>query len=49
VPLGQPKEGSDKRALIVPIANTLAAGAYTVHWRAVSVDTHDTQEPSSSP
>ena len=50
VPLGQPKvEGSDKRVLIVPIANTLAAGAYTVHWRAVSVDTHDTQEPSSSP
>jgi methionine-rich copper-binding protein CopC len=44
VPLGQPKvEGSDKRVLILPIANVLAAGLYTVHWRAVSVDTHHTQ------
>jgi copper resistance protein C len=44
VPLGQPKvEGSDPRVLIVPITNALAPGAYTVHWRAVSVDTHHTQ------
>jgi methionine-rich copper-binding protein CopC len=44
VPLGQPKtEGSDRRVLIVPIANALPAGAYTVHWHAVSVDTHHTQ------
>jgi methionine-rich copper-binding protein CopC len=44
VPLGQPKvEGDDKRVLIVPITNALGAGAYTVHWRAVSVDTHHTQ------
>jgi copper resistance protein C len=44
VPLGQPKvEGSDQHVLIVPITNALAPGAYTVHWRAVSVDTHHTQ------
>jgi copper resistance protein C len=29
--------------LIVPISKALAAGAYTVHWHAVSVDTHHTQ------
>jgi methionine-rich copper-binding protein CopC len=27
----------------VPIAKPLSAGAYTVHWQAVSVDTHHTQ------
>jgi methionine-rich copper-binding protein CopC len=44
VPLGQPRvEGGDQRVLIVPITNALAAGAYTVHWHAVSVDTHHTQ------
>jgi copper resistance protein C len=44
VPLGEPKvEGSDKRLLFVPISNALAAGVYTVHWRAVSIDTHHTQ------
>jgi copper resistance protein C len=44
VRLGQGKvEGSDNRALILPIAEALAAGAYTVHWRAVSIDTHHTQ------
>jgi copper resistance protein C len=44
VQLGQPKtEGSDTRVLIAPITSALAAGAYTVHWRAVSVDTHHTQ------
>ena len=29
--------------LIVPIGTALAPGAYTVHWHAVSVDTHHTQ------
>jgi copper resistance protein C len=44
VPLGKPKvEASDQKVLIVPIAKPLAAGAYTVHWHAVSVDTHHTQ------
>ncbi len=44
VPLGQPKvEASDQRVLIVPIAQALAPSAYTVHWHAVSVDTHHTQ------
>ena len=44
VPLGPPKvEGSDRRVLVAPIAKSLAAGAYTVHWHAVSVDTHHTQ------
>ncbi len=44
VPLGQPKvDASDQRVLIVPIAKALAPGAYTVHWHAVSVDTHHTQ------
>ena len=44
VPLGQPKvEGSDRRVLVAPIAKALAAGAYTVHWHAVSADTHHTQ------
>jgi methionine-rich copper-binding protein CopC len=43
-PLGAPKvEGNDQRVLIAPIAKALGAGAYTVHWRAVSVDTHHTQ------
>ena len=44
VPLGAAKTESDNQAvLIVPIAKALAAGAYTVHWQAVSVDTHHTQ------
>ena len=44
VPLGAPKvEAGDQKVLIVPIANALAAGAYKVHWHAVSVDTHHTQ------
>jgi len=44
VPLGAPKvEAGDQKVLIVPIATALAAGAYTVHWHAVSVDTHHTQ------
>jgi copper resistance protein C len=43
-PLGAPKvEGNDQRVLIAPIAKALGPGAYTVHWRAVSVDTHHTQ------
>jgi methionine-rich copper-binding protein CopC len=44
VPLGAAKtEPSNQAVLIVPISKALAAGAYTVHWQAVSVDTHHTQ------
>jgi copper resistance protein C len=44
VPLGAAKtEPSSNAVLVVPITKALAAGAYTVHWRAVSVDTHHTQ------
>jgi copper resistance protein C len=44
VPLGAAKtEPSNQAVLIVPIAKALSAGAYTVHWQAVSVDTHHTQ------
>ena len=43
-PLGRPKvEGGDRSILVAPIAKPLAPGAYIVHWRAVSVDTHHTQ------
>src|SRR5271156_925443 len=44
LPLGAAKtEPSNQAVLIVPITKALAAGAYTVHWHAVSVDTHHTQ------
>jgi copper resistance protein C len=44
VPLGTATTApADKAILIVPIAKTLPPGAYTVHWHAVSVDTHRTQ------
>ena len=44
VPLGAAKtEPSNQAVLIVPITKALAAGAYTVRWQAVSVDTHHTQ------
>jgi hypothetical protein len=44
VPLGAAKtESGNQAVLIVPIAKALAAGAYKVHWHAVSVDTHHTQ------
>jgi len=44
VPLGAAKtESGNQAVLIVPITKALAAGAYTVHWHAVSVDTHHTQ------
>jgi copper resistance protein C len=44
VPLGGAKtEPSNQAVLIVPISKALAAGAYTVRWQAVSVDTHHTQ------
>ena len=36
-------EGSEGAVLVVPIARSLAPGAYTVHWSAVSVDSHHTQ------
>ncbi len=35
------KERQDRA--LVPIAKAFAPGAYTVHWQAVSVDTHHTQ------
>jgi methionine-rich copper-binding protein CopC len=44
VPLAPAKtEPGDQAVLIAPIAKALAAGTYTVHWQAVSVDTHRTQ------
>ena len=44
VPLGRASvQAGDQKVLIVPIAKALPPGAYTVHWHAVSVDTHHTQ------
>jgi copper resistance protein C len=44
VPLGAAKtESGNQAVLIAPITKPLAAGVYTVHWHAVSVDTHHTQ------
>jgi copper resistance protein C len=44
VPLGAAKTDSgDPAVLIAPISKPLPAGAYKVHWQAVSVDTHHTQ------
>jgi methionine-rich copper-binding protein CopC len=44
VPLGKPKVApGDGKALLVKIGRTLAPGAYTVKWHAVSVDTHRSQ------
>jgi copper resistance protein C len=44
VPLGRPAvDPSDNKILIMKIEKPLAAGAYTVNWHAVSVDTHHTQ------
>ena len=44
VPLGAAKtEAGNPAVLIAPISKPLPAGAYTVHWQAVSVDTHHTQ------
>ena len=44
VPLGPATTAAGNQAvLIVPISKALAAGAYIVHWHAVSVDTHHTQ------
>jgi copper resistance protein C len=44
VPLGSATTAAGNQAvLIVPISKALSAGAYTVHWHAVSVDTHHTQ------
>ena len=44
VPLGAAKtEPGNQAVLIVPISKPLSAGAYKVHWQAVSVDTHHTQ------
>ncbi len=44
VPLGgATTESGNEAVLIVPISKPLSAGAYKVHWQAVSVDTHHTQ------
>ena len=44
VPLGSATTAAGNQAvLIVPISKPLSAGVYTVHWAAVSVDTHHTQ------
>ena len=43
-PLGAARlEPGHQEVLIVPISKPLPPGAYTVHWHAVSVDTHHTQ------
>jgi methionine-rich copper-binding protein CopC len=36
-------EGSDKKTLVVTPAAPLSAGAYTIEWHAVSVDTHKSE------
>ena len=36
-------EPGNQAVLIAPISRSLPAGAYKVHWHAVSVDTHHTQ------
>jgi copper resistance protein C len=44
VELGQPEvESGDPRVLVVPIANVLEPGPYTVYWRVVSFDNQSTQ------
>ena len=44
IPLGVSKvAGSEGSVLVTPIEKPLAPGAYKVHWRAVSVDSHHTQ------
>jgi methionine-rich copper-binding protein CopC len=44
IPLGAARlEPGHQDVLIVPIARLLSPGVYTVHWHAVSVDTHHTQ------
>jgi methionine-rich copper-binding protein CopC len=44
VPLSAAKtEEGNAAVLIVPVAKPLSPGVYTVHWHAVSVDTHHTQ------
>jgi methionine-rich copper-binding protein CopC len=44
VPLGAANtQPGDATVFVAPIAKPLAPGVYTVHWSAVSVDTHHTQ------
>jgi copper resistance protein C len=44
IALGAAKEASgDATVLVAPIAKPLSPGVYTVHWSAVSTDTHHTQ------
>ena len=45
VPLGQAKlEAGHQEVLVTPIAKSLSPGVYTVHWRAVTEDSHHTQQ-----
>ena len=44
VALGAESTAAGNQAVLtVPISKPLSAGVYTVHWQAVSVDTHHTQ------
>lgn len=44
VPVGKSSvDPSDASILITPVSAPLKPGMYTVHWHAVSVDTHRTQ------
>ena len=43
-PLGKASvDPTDNTTLVVKVAKALPPGVYTVHWHAVSVDTHHTQ------
>ena len=49
VATGKPAAAPKKDAeLVVPLPHPLAAGAYTVKWHAVAVDSHKTQARSPS-
>jgi methionine-rich copper-binding protein CopC len=37
------QDAADRSSLVLPIAQALPPGAYTVKWHAVSVDTHRSQ------
>ena len=36
-------DAKDHKTLVAPLKSPVPAGAYTVHWRAVSADSHTTQ------
>ena len=44
MPLGAPHvDAKDKKILVVPLKQTLAAGSYKLVWHAVAADTHRVQ------